>query len=413
MLRDQLSSWSNDENKRDCCKWRGVHCHNRTNHVTRLNFGGHVRGKISPSLLELQHLRYLDLSFNDFELAPIPELIGSLSELRYLNLAACDFSGPIPQRLGNLSKLLYLDLHDVFHCYSENLDWLSSHSSLEYADLSTINLTMAHNWLQAISKLGYIKELHLAFTDVPEIPLSLLPKINGSTPLAILDLSRNWYLSTPFTLIRWFSNFSTGLTSVNLNGNRMSSPIPDIFEDMISLENLNLGKNNLEGGVPKYLGNLSSLRGLYLHDNKFTREFIELMMNLSGPVAKTLEYLDLRRNSISGLFPNMSRFSSLSELKLQENQLSGSIQDGYLQLPSLTLLHLSSNQFTGPVPDLSSLSSLKQLSLDNNMFNGTLTESIGRLYKLEVLWIGSNLVEGIITEPHLFNLSRLEILDLP
>ncbi|KAL0401142.1 UNVERIFIED_CONTAM: Receptor-like protein EIX1 [Sesamum latifolium] len=111
----RLSSWADDENAWDCCKWRGVHCHNRTNHVTRVDLhdplaGDYynrspLRGKISTSLLELQHLQYLDLSFNDFEYAPIPEFIGSLTNLRYLKLALARFSGPIPHHLGNLSKV--------------------------------------------------------------------------------------------------------------------------------------------------------------------------------------------------------------------------------------------------------------------------------------------------------------------
>ncbi|KAK4416520.1 hypothetical protein Salat_2477500 [Sesamum alatum] len=417
-----MADYRNDESQRDCCQWRGVRCHNRTNRVTRLDLGKYqsldhhlgapLRGKINTSLLELQHLRCLDLSFNDFEYAPIPEFIGSLSKLQYQNLASANFNGPIPQRLGNPSKLLYLDLHDDFDCYSENLDWLSSLRSLEYLDLSYTNLSMAHNWLQAVSKLNSMKELHVRCGALPEIPLSLLPKINGSAPLVVLDLHWNWYLSTHLPLIHWFSNFSTGLTSINLNGDGMPGPIPNVFKNMISLEYLDLCVNRLEGGIPKYFGNMNSLRGLYLGDNNLIGEFWELMMNFSGPMEKKLRHLDLSGNSISGLFSNMSRFSSLLELKLRENQLNGSIQVGYLQLPSLVFLDLSSNQFTGPVPDLSSLSSLKQLSLDNNMFNGTLTESIGRLSKLEVLWIGSNLVEGIITEPHLFNLSRLQILDL-
>jgi hypothetical protein len=59
-----LSTWGSEEEKRDCCKWRGVGCNNRTGHVTHLdlhqeNDGKYITGKISNSLLELQHLSYL------------------------------------------------------------------------------------------------------------------------------------------------------------------------------------------------------------------------------------------------------------------------------------------------------------------------------------------------------------------
>ncbi|KAM7508433.1 hypothetical protein LguiA_018886 [Lonicera macranthoides] len=34
-----LSSWGSGEDKRDCCKWRGVKCSNRTGHVITLQVG--------------------------------------------------------------------------------------------------------------------------------------------------------------------------------------------------------------------------------------------------------------------------------------------------------------------------------------------------------------------------------------
>ncbi|KAK4431438.1 Receptor-like protein EIX2 [Sesamum alatum] len=387
---EKLSSWDNEESKRDCCEWRGIECHNRTNRVTQLDLSfDNLQGKISTSLLELHHLRYLDLSFNDFEHAPIPEFIGSLNKLRHLNLANANFYGPIPRQLGNLSKLLYFDIF-WNECYSENLDWIISLDSLEHLSLSSTNLSKATNWLEAVSKLTSIKELDLSDVALPEITLSLLPKINGSSPLAILDLSSNSYPSI-MTLIRWFSNFSsTGLTSINLGGNNMAGPIPNFFKNMMSLEYLDLSQSDIQGGIPRYFGNLSSLTSLNMYESNLTGDFFELIMNLSGPVQKKIKYLGLSENNLSGFFPNMSRFSSLIHLQLERNQLSGSIQKGYLRLRHLVFLALSSNRFTGPIPDLSFSSSLGFLHLDNNMFNGTLTHTIGRLSQLRVLDLSFN-----------------------
>ncbi|KAL0318091.1 UNVERIFIED_CONTAM: hypothetical protein Sangu_2223400 [Sesamum angustifolium] len=97
------------------------------------------------------------------------------------------------------------------------------------------------------------------------------------------------------TLFRWFSNFSsTGMTSINLAGNSIAGPIPDVFENMMSLEYLDLSQSDIQGGIPKYFGNMSSLTNLVMYGSNLTGDFSELIMNLSGPVQKKLEYLVLR-----------------------------------------------------------------------------------------------------------------------
>lgn len=89
-----LSSWSSEDNNKNCCKWWGVECSNQTGHVIKLDLRGRdydhdpelngcLMGEISPSLLELRHMNYLDLSDNDFSYQPIPKFIGSLTKLNY------------------------------------------------------------------------------------------------------------------------------------------------------------------------------------------------------------------------------------------------------------------------------------------------------------------------------------------
>ena len=104
---ESFSSWMVEE---DCCNWRGVGCDNTAGHVTILDLHGQdpsskLQGEISPSLLNLTYLRSLDLSLNDFQQIPIPEFIGSLKYIEYLNLSNANFRGTIPCSLGNLSHL--------------------------------------------------------------------------------------------------------------------------------------------------------------------------------------------------------------------------------------------------------------------------------------------------------------------
>ena len=73
------------------CAWAVVVCDNVTGHIVELNlrnpFTYYVQpdqyeanprsmlvGKVNPSLLDLKHLSYLDLSYNDFQGVQIPRL---------------------------------------------------------------------------------------------------------------------------------------------------------------------------------------------------------------------------------------------------------------------------------------------------------------------------------------------------
>ncbi|OAY65266.1 Receptor-like protein 12 [Ananas comosus] len=136
--RNRLASWKSQ----NCCAWKGVVCSNTTGHILKLNLrnsydnidyfpygegSSALGGKISPSLLLLNHLEHLDLSLNNFSEIRIPEYFGSLKNLRFggnLQFALCEstsllvldisnnkLSGEIPSCLGMLQdQLLVLDM---------------------------------------------------------------------------------------------------------------------------------------------------------------------------------------------------------------------------------------------------------------------------------------------------------------
>ncbi|KAK4342578.1 hypothetical protein RND71_038394 [Anisodus tanguticus] len=344
---DLLSSWGSEENKRDCCKWREVKCNNHTGHVVALDLPRDsdniaykpLRGKVGPSLLEFEHLNYLDLSDNEFLGTPIPKFIGSLSSLQYLNLSATGFFGLAPDQLGNLSNLRTLDLSRNYSLSINNLEWISRISSLRYISLSHVDLSYATDWLHSVNKLPLHKELRLGWCGLPVTsPFSFLLTNISTSSLSSIDLSGN-FLKSP-SRYHWLFNLSSSLIDVNLSENELEGLIPGAFGEMISLKHLDLSINQLDGGVPKAFWNLSNLRSLDLSLKNLSAQLPENFLNLSGQLEYSLQMLILSGNKLKGPLPDVKSFSSLRELLLFDNLLNGSIPESFVQLPHLEILAL-------------------------------------------------------------------------
>jgi Leucine-rich repeat (LRR) protein len=106
--------------------------------------------------------------------------------------------------------------------------------------------------------------------------------------------------------------------------------------------------------------------------------------------------LRLNDNQLTGSIPQeIGNLTGLTTLWLSNNQLTGSIPPEIGNLTNLTYLNLSYNQLTGSIPpEIGNLTNLTDLRLHDNQLKGEIPESICELTNL--IWYLSNLVQPMV-----------------
>ncbi|XP_058748305.1 receptor-like protein EIX1 isoform X1 [Vicia villosa] len=464
-----LTTW--DSKSDGCCAWEGIRCNNQTGHVEMFHLShplfGFFPGEINASLMELRHLKYLnisgnrfsnsifselfgsltnlrfldlqdsfsggripndlgrlsnlqylDLSQNDLE-GTIPHQLGNLSHLHYLDLSANDFVGTIPHQLGSLSKLQELNLGYNFRLKFDDKNnhvggqWLSNLTLLTHLDLSGIsNLNSSHVWLQMIAKLPKIQELKLSFCGISDLYLHSLShsRLNFSTSLAILDLSYNAFSSSK--IFEWVFNATSNLIELDLSYNNFNGTISYDFGNIKSpLKLLDLSENELQGGVPESIRHICTLQSLHLDRSNLNEDISTILHKLSGCARYSLQYLSLHDNKITGALPNFSIFSSLVTIDLSFNMLSGKIPDGIPK--SLVSLGFGSNSLEGGIPkSFGNLCSLRSLELSSNRLSEDLSVILHNLSfgctkdSLQELYLDINQMSGTLPDMSMFSSLR-------
>ncbi|XP_008370076.2 probable LRR receptor-like serine/threonine-protein kinase At3g47570 [Malus domestica] len=126
--------------------------------------------------------------------------------------------------------------------------------------------------------------------------------------------------------------------------------------------------------------------------------------NLVGsltPSIGNLTYLtgiNLTSNGFHGEIPQeIGRLRSLEYLNLSYNSFGGKIPTNMSSCTQLKVLSIYSNKLTGSIPDqLSSLLNLNHLWVDENNLTGTIPYWVGNFSYLKTVYLGSNNLQGII-----------------
>ncbi|GMH01920.1 hypothetical protein Nepgr_003759 [Nepenthes gracilis] len=209
-----LTNWNYSDE--DPCSWNGVTC--KEQKVVAVSIPKKkLSGFLPPALGSLSQLRHLNLRDNKFY-GPLPIELFQAQGLQSMVLYGNSLSGPLPSVLGKLNNLQYLDL-------SRNL-------------------------------------------------------LNGSLPTSITQCKR--------------------LKTLDLSHNNFTGSLPYGFGTSLSLlERLDLSYNSFHGSICSDLGNLSNLQGTVdLSHNLFSGSIPASLGDLPEKV-----YIDLSYNNLSGTVP--------------------------------------------------------------------------------------------------------------
>ncbi|XP_026415924.1 LRR receptor-like serine/threonine-protein kinase GSO1 [Papaver somniferum] len=458
---NRLSSWLDDNKYRNCCDWQGVGCSGDSSHVISINLRNTVletfyneqlidfylydvpspntalQGKFSSSFVNLSHLEYVDLAFNNFEESKIPFLFYALTKLVHLDLSHSNFSAPVSTPLSNLSSLLYLDLscgyiygEKEFCLESSSIKWLRGLVNLKVLILRGIDLHEAasseQNFAESISYLSNLRILdlsdcHLPSTDFPTHEFYNLSRLSSLTlrgnynlnfdiPVQLVNLTSLSILDLSACDLQGSVPYLPQLTKFDVSGNFNLRPdLTRMFQQKWpKLQRLSISDTNASGSIPDSISNAPLLVDFDASFCRFEGSLPSSFYNLSQ-----LRSLDLTANSITGyIHSSISNLKSLRTLELSGNILQGSIPKSICEMYSLQELHLSNNNITGFIPScLTNLKNLTAFIVDGNSIEGTV--SLISFINLKILSLGSNRLTVVIDRHfHLYSKFKLEELNL-
>ena len=261
----------------------------------------------------------------------MPDSIGKLEMLSWIELARCNFSGPIPSSIANLTRLLYLDLSS--NGFTGSIPSFRSSKNLIHINLSRNYFTgqiISHHWEGFLNLLNLDLHHNLLHGD---LPLSLF----SHPSLQKIQLNQNQFSGQ----LNEFSVVSSFVLEVlDLSSNNLQGPIPLSVFDLRALHVLELSFNNLSGTLElskfQELGNLTTLS---LSHNKLSINVDSFNSSFSkSPHFTTLKLASCNLKRFPDL-RNNSKF--LGYLDLSQNQIQGEIPHWIWMIGNSFLVHLN------------------------------------------------------------------------
>ncbi|KAG8372157.1 hypothetical protein BUALT_Bualt12G0037300 [Buddleja alternifolia] len=384
--KHHFNEWNSED--KSPCKWPGISCNSRGDHVTAIDLSNkNIMGNSFNNFSSLPELRYLYLSNNVIEgnkfSGKIPPEIGPLLTLESLLLGDNNFSRDIPKSLVGMSNLSLLDLSsNGFGGDVQEIFGRLHQTNMEIFQVSKflISLSMSGSIPPTFGKLSSILWLMLANNSLTgEIPA----ESGNCGSLLWLNFANNQLSGT----------ISPQLFNIG------SNPMPQFLLNRMGNNAPVLGRcSTLKRWIPAEDFPFASFT--LFSDDKCGQnwdilfngcDFFSMCTFSSSPVRPVFVYIQLSGNKLSGEIPSVLRkLENLAMLYLDDNGFNGELPPEIGFLP-LIALNISKNKFSGEIPrEIGTLEFLRNLGLSYNNFSGDFPRSITYLPELSRFNISYN-----------------------
>ncbi len=415
--------------------WFGVTV--ESGRVTQLDLGtNNLTGNVPEELYNLTALNYLHLGSNQLS-GEISTSIAKMTSLSQLILWYNQLSGSIPNEI-NQTSIQYLFLNDNQFTGLPVLDGLSN----------LVGLRIYNNYLtfEDIEPNIGKPSAYFQYTPQSDIGEELSVQLqvgDGYNMNVVCGGSYNqyqWYRNSlpipgalsatyaiPAAAIPDAGDYNCQVTNTLATGLTLfSRPVHiSIYDPAIVTDSLALVAFYHATGGPGWTnrdnwltGPLSSWYGITITDQRVT-EISMNQNNLTGPIPAEigdltgLTMLNLNRNQLAGTIPvAIGNLIKLSYCVLGENQLTGSIPPELFNMVNLDQLYLNNNHLSGTIPpEIGNLTHVAVLNVESNQLSGALPAELGNLINLFALYLDNNLFTGGIPSGirNLVNLAYMQI----